>query len=145
MTNKISFPHGTEWGVIGPDGDYDLPVESVLGHRFQLVDGVVVDRYDGVTDDEVKDVDARRAADKVAADLQAAKDARINEVKREAGERIAALNWKTDRARERDFLNGTKKLREIYAEREAIREASDQAEADVAALNTLEEIRAFSW
>lgn len=145
MKSKISFPHGTEWGVIAPDGDHDLPVESVLGHRFQLVDGVVVDRYDGVTDDEVKDIDARRAADKVAADLQAAKDARILEVKREAGDRIAALNWKTDRAKERDFLNGTKKLREIYAEREAIREASDQAEADVAVLNTLEEIRGFSW
>ena len=145
MTNKISFPHGTEWGVIGPEGDFDLPVESVLGHRFQLVDGNVVDRYDGVTDDEVKEIDARRAADKVAADFQAAKDARILEIKREAGERIAALDWKADRARERDFMNGTKKLREVYAEREAIREASDQAEADVAALGTLEEIRAFTW
>jgi hypothetical protein len=50
MANKISFPHSNDWAVISPDGDYNLPVKCELGHRFQLVDGVVEDRYDGVTD-----------------------------------------------------------------------------------------------
>ena len=145
MANKISFPHGNDWGVIGPDGDFKLPVASVLGHRFQLVDGKVVDRYDGVSDDEVKKIDEERIQQKQADELQAARDALVIQVKTEAGERIANLNWKVDRARERDALNGTDTLQVVYAEREAIRTASNEAEAAIAELASFDEIRAFTW
>ena len=145
MANKISFPHGNDWAVIGPDGDYKLPVASVLGHRFQLVDGKVVDRYDGVTDDEVKKIDEERTQQKQADELQAARDALVIQVKTEAGQRIANLNWKVDRARERDALNGTDTLQVVYAEREAIRTASNEAEAAIAELASFDEIRAFTW
>ena len=145
MANKISFPHGNDWGVIGPDGDFKLPVASVLGHRFQLVDGKVVDRYDGVSDDEVKKIDEERTQQKQADELQAARDALVIQVKTEAGQRIANLNWKVDRARERDALNGTDTLQVVYAEREAIRTASNEAEAAIAELASFDEIRAFTW
>ncbi len=145
MANKISFPHGNDWGVIGPDGDFKLPVASVLGHRFQLVDGKVVDRYDGVSDDEVKKIDEERTQQKQADELQAARDALVIQVKTEAGQRIANLNWKVDRARERDALNGTDTLQVVYAEREAIRTASNEAEAAIAELTSFDEIRAFTW
>jgi len=145
MANKISFPHGNDWGVIGPDGDYKLPVASVLGHRFQLVDGKVVDRYDGVSDDEVKKIDEERTQQKQADELQAARDALVIQVKTEAGQRIANLNWKVDRARERDALNGTDSLQEVYAEREAIRTESNEAETAIAELASFDEIRAFTW
>jgi len=145
MANKISFPHGNDWGVIGPDGDYKLPVASVLGHRFQLVDGKVVDRYDGVSDDEVKKIDEERTQQKQADELQAARDALVIQVKMEAGQRIANLNWKVDRARERDALNGTDSLQVVYAEREAIRTASSEAETAIAELASFDEIRAFTW
>ena len=145
MANKISFPHGNDWGVIGPDGDFKLPVASVLGHRFQLVDGKVVDRYDGVSDDEVKKIDEERIQQKQADELQAARDALVIQVKTEAGQRIANLNWKVDRARERDALNGTDTLQVVYAEREAIRTASNEAEAAIAELTSFDEIRAFTW
>jgi len=145
MANKISFPHGNDWGVIGPDGDYKLPVASVLGHRFQLVDGKVVDRYDGVSDDEVKKIDEERTQQKQADELQAARDALVIQVKMEAGQRIANLNWKVDRARERDALNGTDSLQEVYAEREAIRTESNEAETAIAELASFDEIRAFTW
>ena len=145
MANKISFPHGNDWGVIGPDGDYKLPVASFLGHRFQLVDGKVVDRYDGVSDDEVKKIDEERTQQKQADELQAARDALVIQVKTEAGQRIANLNWKVDRARERDALNGTDTLQVVYAEREAIRTASNEAEAAIAELASFDEIRAFTW
>ena len=145
MANKISFPHGNDWGVIGPDGDYKLPVASVLGHRFQLVDGKVVDRYDGVTDDEVKKIDEERTQQKQADELQAARDALVIQVKTEAGQRIANLNWKVDRARERDALNGTDTLQVVYAEREAIRTASNEAETAIIELASFDEIRAFTW
>ncbi len=145
MANKISFPHGNDWGVIGPDGDYKLPVASVLGHRFQLVDGKVVDRYDGVSDDEVKKIDEERTQQKQADELQAARDALVIQVKTEAGQRIANLNWKVDRARERDALNGTDTLQVVYAEREAIRTASNDAETAIIELASFDEIRAFTW
>ena len=145
MANKISFPHGNDWGVIGPDGDYKLPVKSVLGHRFQLVDGKVTDRYNGVTDDEVQKIDAGRATEKEALDLEATRQLRVDLIKTQAGERISALDWKVDRARERDALNGISTLQDVYAEREAIRTASDVAEAAIADLTTLDEIRAFTW
>jgi hypothetical protein len=145
MANKISFPHGNDWGAIGPDGDYKLPVASVLGHRFQLVDGKVVDRYDGVSDDEVKKIDEERTQQKQADELQAARDALVIQVKTEAGQRIANLNWKVDRARERDALNGTDSLQEVYAEREAIRTESNEAETAIAELASFDEIRAFTW
>ena len=145
MACKISFPHGNDWGVIGPEGDHDLPVDSVLGHRFQLVDGEVVDRYDGVTDDDVREIDARRVIERQAEELQAARTALVRRVKTEAAQRIATLDWKVERARERDALNGTKTLQEVYAEREAIRLASNGAEAAIAKLASQEEILAFSW
>nr|CAX84081.1 conserved uncharacterized protein [uncultured bacterium] len=142
---RISFPHGPDHGVIAAEGDFDLPVASILGHRFHLVDGTVVDRYGNVSDGEVKEIDARAAEARRAADLETARAARIQAVKREAGERIAALDWKVTRARERDLLNGSSTVDAVYGEREIIRQASNQAEAVVAGLNTLEEIRGFSW
>lgn len=142
---RISFPHGPGHGVIAAEGDFDLPVQSGLGHRFHLVDGMVVDRYGDVTDDKVKEIDAQEAQNRRVADLQAARTARIQGVKREAGERIAVLDWKVTRAHERDRLNGSSTVEAVYGEREAIRQASNQAEAAVAGLGTLEEIRAFIW
>ncbi|WP_096701319.1 hypothetical protein [Magnetospirillum sp. 15-1] len=145
MAGKISFPHGNDWGVIGPEGDHDLPVDSTLGHRFQLVDGKVIDRYDGVTDDEVREIDAARVVERQAGELQAARTALVRRVKTEAAQRIATLDWKVERARERDALNGTKSLQEVYAEREVIRQASNEAEATIAKLATQDEILSFSW
>ena len=145
MASKISFPHGNDWGVIGPEGDHDLPVDSTLGHRFQLVDGEVIDRYDGVTDDEVREVDAERVVERQAEELQAARTALVRRVKTEAAQRIATLDRKVERARERDVLNGTKTLQEVYAEREVIRRASNEAEAAIVKLASQEEILAFSW
>lgn len=145
MANKISFPHGNDWGVIGPEGDHDLPVDSTLGHRFQLIDGKVIDRYDGVSDDEVRKLDAERVAEKQAEELQAAKTALVRRVKAEAAKRIANLDWKVERARERDALNGTTSLQDVYTERELIRLASDEAETAIASLASLGDIQAFSW
>ena len=145
MVNKVSFPHSNDWGVISPDGDYDLPVKSVLGHRFQLVDGVVEDRYNGVTDKKVKTIDAQKATEMEADNLELAKQDLVIRIKTEAAERIAATDWKVERAKERDALNGTTTLQDIYADRELIRGLSDEAEVAVLLLDTMEEVIAFSW
>ena len=48
-------------GQLLENGDYDLPIESDLPHRFELKDGAVVDKYDGVSDEEVKRIDHEAA------------------------------------------------------------------------------------
>ena len=58
---KISFMGEGFAGQFLENGDYDLPIESDLPHRFELRDGVVVDKYDGVSDEEVKRIDHERA------------------------------------------------------------------------------------
>jgi len=128
-----------------PDGDHTLPVDSELGHRFQMIDGGVVDLYDGVTDDEVKTLDAETAAQKKLDDFQGMQDAMVIQVKIEAGERIAKLDWKVERAKERDTLNSTTTVKDIFAARETIRAASDAAELAIASLTTPEDIRTFTW
>jgi hypothetical protein len=145
MVNKISFPHSNEWGVISPDGDYDLPVKSILGHRFKLVDGAVEDRYNGVTDKQVKTIDAKKAAEMDTANIKLAKQDLVVRIKTEAAERIATTGWKVERAKERDALNGTTTLTDVYAERELIRGLSDKAETDVTSLESLEKLAAFTW
>ncbi len=145
MTVKISFPHSNDWGVISEDGDYDLPVESDLGHRFRLVDGIVEDRYDGVSDEEVQTIDAQTAAEQEAADLEKARQALVRHIKTEAAERIAATDWKVERAKERDALNGTTTLQDVYADRELIRGLSDEAEVAALLLETMESVAVFSW
>jgi hypothetical protein len=78
---KISFMLGE--GFVGQfleNGEYDIPVESDLPHRFELKDGVVVDKYNGVSDDEVRRIDHETA--------MAAREAVIAAV--EAGDEIEA-------------------------------------------------------
>jgi hypothetical protein len=51
---KIHFAYEGAIGEFSPHGEYDTPVDSVLPHRFSLVDGKVVDKYNGMTDEEVR-------------------------------------------------------------------------------------------
>lgn len=63
------------------NGDYDLPIESDLPHRFELKDGVVLDKYNGVSDDEVKRIDheaAIAAREAIIAKVEAGEEEEIN-------------------------------------------------------------------
>lgn len=71
---------------------------------------------------------------------------RIALIKEESSQLISALDWKIERANEQpDFFD----KREVKAERQAIRNASNQAELDVIALseNTseIEIVKSFTW
>ena len=85
--------------------------------------------------------------DNVAAELSAAKAARIELIKQEAADRIAATDWRLERARERAALGKENPETEadVLAEREQIRQASNAAEAAVIALTTVEQVKTFSW
>ena len=79
--------------------------------------------------------------------LDEAKDASILEIKAEAERRITALDWRLQRAQEREQLgeSGVEIVSEVLVLREQIRQASNAAEVAVATLLTVEEVVAFSW
>lgn len=62
---KLHFEFEGAIAEIGDFGQYEAPIESVLPHRFELKDGIVIDKYDGVSDEEVKRID-HEAATKAA-------------------------------------------------------------------------------
>lgn len=75
--------------------------------------------------------------------LGRAKTARIAEIKRQAAANIAALQWRIERASERDRLGlPGETLEAVLIEREAIRRASNRCEAEVEAAQDLEAVRA---
>ena len=79
--------------------------------------------------------------------LDEAKAAKVVEIKAEAERRITALDWRLQRAQEREQLGetGVETVADVLALREQIRQASNAAEAAVASLLTVEEVIAFSW
>lgn len=60
MPTKMNFsPAGT--AVFDDNGEYSVAIQTKLPHRFSLVDGKVVDKYNGVSDEEVKLADHQAA------------------------------------------------------------------------------------
>ena len=82
-----------------------------------------------------------------APSLDAAIATKIAEIKSEAERRITALDWRLQRAQEREQLgeSGVETVSDVLVLREQIRQASNAAEVAVAALLTVEEVVAFSW
>lgn len=76
-----------------------------------------------------------------------AREQRIQKIKQEAGERIAALDWKLDRAREREDASweSLEAVNAVLAMRESIRRSSDTAEAAVMELRDIAAIEAYTW
>lgn len=59
------------FGVVSFDenGEYETDIVTSLPHRLDVVDGVVVDKYPGKTDNEVRQADHVTAAERLKADL----------------------------------------------------------------------------
>ena len=79
--------------------------------------------------------------------LDEAKAAKIVEIKAEAERRITALDWRLQRAQEREQLGeaGLETVTDVLAMREQIRQASNAAERAVATLVSVEDVLAFTW
>ena len=79
--------------------------------------------------------------------LDEAKAAKVVEIKAEAERRITSLDWRLQRAQEREQLgeSGVETVSDVLVLREQIRQASNVAEAVVATLLTVEEVVSFSW
>jgi hypothetical protein len=78
--------------------------------------------------------------------LARAKTARIAEIKRQAAGLIAALQWRIDRAEERDRLGlPGETVEEVLLEREAIRRASNRCEAEIEAALDVQAVQAVQF
>lgn len=91
-------------------------------------------------------------------DIAELKKAAVNTIKQQAAERITALDWKLQRAEDRVSqaeLGGEAKisalelaeaeLLEVLDTRETIRQASNEAEAELMALEETQTIEQFNW
>lgn len=78
--------------------------------------------------------------------LTRVKAARIAEIKRQAAGLIAALQWRIERAEERDRLGlPGETVEEVLLEREAIRRASNRCEAEVEAALDVQAVQAVQF
>lgn len=78
--------------------------------------------------------------------LDEAKAAKIVEIKAEAERRITALDWRLQRAHEREQLGeaGFETVTDVLAMREQIRQASNAAELAVSTLTEVSAVQAFT-
>ena len=79
--------------------------------------------------------------------LDEAKAAKVIEIKIEAERRITALDWRLQRAQEREQLGetGVETVADVLSLREQIRQASNSAELAVSTLTDVGEVLAFTW
>ncbi|HHQ4795995.1 hypothetical protein ACEUAZ_02445 [Aeromonas veronii] len=79
--------------------------------------------------------------------LDEAKARKISEIKFEAERRITALDWRLQRAQEREQLGetGFETVADVLALREQIRQASNAAELAVSTLTDVSAVQAFTW
>ncbi|WP_324019398.1 hypothetical protein [Aeromonas hydrophila] len=72
---------------------------------------------------------------------------KLMEIKAEAGRRITALDWRLQRAQEREQLGeaGFETVTDVLALREQIRQASNAAEQAVSTLTDVGAVQAFTW
>ena len=79
--------------------------------------------------------------------LDEAQAAKIVEIKAEAERRITALDWRLQRAQEREQLGeaGFEAVADVLALREQIRQASNAAELAVSTLTDVSAVQAFTW
>ena len=79
--------------------------------------------------------------------LDEAKVTKIVEIKAEAERRITVLDWRLQRAQEREQLgeSGVETVSEVLVLREQIRQASNAAEVAVSQLTDVADVASFYW
>ena len=127
---------GIGGAIDAPEAATDLTV-----FRYRRVDGAWADAFPGETDENFM-MSYNTLNESWA--LAERKALSIKPIKMEAARRIEALAWKIERATEVDAVDGTNTLAGVYAERAAIRTASNAHEDALNALTTLAEMDEFN-
>lgn len=129
------FSSVSDLGIELPTG-----ATEATGFRYRRVDNAWVDIFPDVSDADVGQAYADLSASWGVANIKANV---VDAIKQEAKRQIEASTWKIERATEADAVNGTTTLATVYAERAAIRAASNAAEAEVAALVTEADVMSY--
>lgn len=141
LTNEANNFFDTEADAHTTCYAYPYNPATELLATLKLINGVVVHTMPGKTlAQQVAEYNAAKEADA----LQKYKEAKIPLIKNTAAEKITALDWRLERAREQDLLEGTtSKELEVLQARQAIRDANNLLEAAVLACETREEVDAI--
>jgi hypothetical protein len=125
------------------EGSIELPVgaDQNTGYRYKRVENEWVDGFPGVAEG----VDLMVAYNLLNTEwtIASMKIPLLSIIKDTAATQIQALNWKVERATEVDAATGSTTLVAVYAERAAIRTASNTKEAALDAITTYEDLDTF--
>ena len=137
MLNSFGYvTSGSGGDIAAPDG-----VEGAEIFRYKRVDGAWVDAFPD--DDDASFMDSYNAL----VDSWAVADMKpdiILAIKAEAARQIEATAWKVERATEVDATDDSNTLATVYAERAAIRAASNAHEEALDDITTLADLSAFN-
>ena len=141
LTNEATNHFDTEAEAHTTCYAYPYNPATELLATLKLIDGVVVHTMLGKT---LAQQIAKYNADKEADSLQKYKESKIPQIKSSAAEKIMALDWQLERAKEQDQLdNTTSKTLEVLQARQEIRDANNALEVAVLSCSTREEVDAI--
>ena len=137
---KVTFDEGGFDYSEDPNGKFEIDDTMPHPHRFQVKEGVLIDIFDGMTDNDIRvkmesDHDAE-----MAGKLAVQKGIMKQRIKADAGVLIAATDWKLDRARDTGADNT-----DILAERQALRDKSNALEDVIDTVKNEDEMNEFGW
>ena len=137
---KVTFDEGGLEYTDDPNGKFEIDDTMPHPHRWRVEEGVLVDLFDGMSDNDIRvkmesDHDAE-----MAGKLAVQKKDKKNEVKLHTGILIAATDWKLDRARDTGADNT-----DILAERQVWRDKSNAMEDAIDACKDEIEVNEFRW
>ena len=121
--------------------DFDDSTEERLSLAV-AADGTITNKHTGKTKTEAKSLNDADAEDWV---LNLEKAKLKKRIGTRTAEKLEAIEWKTQRAKEQDYLAGnTPKSDALAAEKKAIRDDGNNHEAGVDALTNISDAQAYS-
>ena len=137
---KVTFDEGGLEYRDDPNGKFEIDDTMPHPHRFQVKEGVLVDIFEGLSNDAILAKIKADADAEIAGKLVVQKDDMKKRIKADAGRLIAATDWKLDRARDTGADNT-----DILAERQAFRDKSNALEDVIDTLKNEDEMHEFGW
>ncbi|HIF49472.1 MAG TPA: hypothetical protein EYQ68_06230 [Cytophagales bacterium] len=120
---KVTFDEGGLEYEDDPNGKFEIDDTLPHPHRWQVKEGVLIDIFEGLSDNAILAKIGGEADAEIAGKLVTQKSVMKKRVKADTGRLIAATDWKLDRARDTGADNT-----DILVERQALRDKSNVVE-----------------
>lgn len=116
----------------------------ITGHTNDPLSTRGIPAPEGMTPADLKNY--RVVDGELTTDPGPARERQVERIKADAEAQIEALAWRIERAEERDKIGAEgETVGEVLREREAIRRASNRAESEVNALDSIAEVQGYDW